>query len=385
MKKLAFVMILLPFLGWLSALPPQVYNMSFEQRNDGSKIIDVYYAFVDPENNPCTITMTVSADDGETFPIIPNPAFLSGDIGSGIQPGPTKHIIWNAGAENYQLEGNLYRIKLLAEDGTQATVPIDFVEMPGRPYIMGRTLGEGDEDEFPPHWVTLSPYAIGRYEVTQSQWQEIMGSNPSHSYGVGPNNPVYNVSWYSILKYCNLRSQLEGLTPVYTIFGSTNPSAWGIVPTTSNTAWDNAICNLQANGYRLPTEAEWEYAARGGTNWPDFIYSGGNVLDTVAWWGGNATFYGTKPVGTKAPNHLGIYDMSGNLWEFCWDWFQPYTPEPQTNPLGAPTGIHRIARGGYWLNLPHQCEVHQRSGYWSYQPVMHMGFRLARTIVIPHT
>lgn len=354
--------------------------MSFEQRNDGSKIIDIYYAFVDPEFNPCTITMTVSADDGETFPIRPTPANLSGDIGRGIVPGPNKHIIWNAGAEPYLLLGSLYRIKLTAEDGTQATVPIDFVEMPGRPYIMGRTLGPGDEDEFPPHWVTLSPYAIGRYEVTQAQWQEIMGSNPSIGYGVGPNNPVYLISWYSILKYCNLRSMLEGLSPVYTISGSTNPSAWGNVPTNTNASWDNASCNLHANGYRLPTEAEWEYAARGGTNWPDFIYSGGNVLDTVAWCGENASFYGTKPVGTKAPNHVGIYDMSGNLWEFCWDWFQPYTLEHQINPLGPPTGIHRIARGGYWLNLPHQCEVHQRSGYWSYHPVMHMGFRLARTL-----
>jgi formylglycine-generating enzyme required for sulfatase activity len=324
--------------------------------------------------------MSISADNGETFTIIPHLSYVSGDIGAGIMPGPNKQILWRAGSETMPLDGNQFRVKLKADDATLPEAPPNFIEMPGRPFIMGRTIGTGDEDDYPAHLVTLSPYAICKYETTQSEWQAIMGSNPAYGYGVGPNFPVYNVSWYSILKYCNLKSISENLDPVYSINGSTNPQTWGTVPTSSNVAWKSAICNLTANGYRLPTEAEWEYAARGGTNYPDYVYSGSNVLNTVGWYVGNNTPYGVKAVGTKAPNHLGIHDMSGNLWEYCWDWFTPYPAEDQVNPLGGPTGIHRIARGGYWLNQADVCQVHHRSGYWDYTGSYWMGFRLAKSL-----
>jgi formylglycine-generating enzyme required for sulfatase activity len=131
---------------------------------------------------------------------------------------------------------------------------------------------------------------MGKHEVTQREWRELMGNNPS--YFKGDNLPVENVNWYEAIEYCNKRSVKEGLAPVYR--GSGN----------------SITCDWSANGYRLPTEAEWEYAAKGGNkNFLTYVYAGSNTVDAVAWYGGNST----HPVGTKAPNDLGIYDLSGNV------------------------------------------------------------------------
>ncbi len=161
---------------------------------------------------------------------------------------------------------------------------------------------------------------MGKYEVTQREWTDIMGDNPATGYGVGDLYPVYNVSWYSVLRYCNLRSLAEGLVPAYTINGSTNPANWGATPIDFDPIWDAAICNWTANGYRLPTEAEWEYAARGASNTPDYLYAGSNDVDAVAWYYADGSADGNKPIGGKAPIALGLFDMSGNANELCWDW-----------------------------------------------------------------
>jgi len=263
---------------------------------------------------------------------------------------------------------------------TIGTVQSQFVCVPGGTFTMGNTLGGGISDELPTHSVTLSAFYIGKYEVTQSEWQTIMGSIPASGNGVGDNYPVYYVSWYSAIKYCNLLSMAESLTPAYTISGSTNPTNWGTVPDSANATWDAAICNWSANGYRLPTEAEWEYAARGGTTTPDYVYSGSDDIDVVAWYDGNNTPSGTKQVGQLQANSLGIYDMSGNVNEWCWDWysFNYYSSSPSNNPTGSDSGISRLLRGGSWRNNANSCRVSSRYSFPYNNSIIFIGFRLVR-------
>jgi len=263
------------------------------------------------------------------------------------------------------------------------STPSGFVYVQGGTFTMGDHFSESDsEDELPLHSVTLSDYHIGATEVTQKEWTDIMGSNPASGYGLGDTYPVYYVSWYEIIKYCNLRSIAEGLTPVYTISSSTDPAVWGTVPTSTNTTWNAAICNWSANGYRLPSEAEWEYASRGGIHNADNLrYSGCNLetdLTNYAWYSANSGS-STHPVGTKLPNQLGLYDMSGNLCEWCWDWYGSYTSDSVTNPYGTTTGSYRVGRGGVWYAIALHCRVVDRFYSFPYYSNFPLGFRLSRT------
>jgi formylglycine-generating enzyme required for sulfatase activity len=356
---------------------PIVSGMSAAQRSDGSYMVDVYYSVQDADSAHITIGLMVSSDGGNTWNISCD--LLSGDIGVNISPGINKHIIWNLGSEHPNIEAN-YHFKVTADDGYVPPVPGGFVLVPGGTFTMGRTTGTGDSEELPTHSVTLNSFYMGKYEVTQGEYQAIMGSNPAHNYGVGTSYPVYYVSWYSVIKYCNLRSMNEGLTPVYTISGTTNPANWGAVPTSNNSTWDAAICNWAANGYRLPTEAEWEYAARGGTNTPDYLYSGSNDINAVAWNLSNSSS-ASHIVGTKAANALGIYDMSGNVWERCWDWYSGsyYSSSPSTNPKGPTSGSARVVRGGSWYSGAGGCRVAFRNSVSPYTSYVWYGFRLCRS------
>lgn len=368
----------------LSSVPapptaPLVYNASVQQRLDGSRIVDIYYDIFDANNDLCTVALLLSSDNGVSFQDFPNPANLSGDLGPDIANGTGKHIVWNAGADGIAYDASTYRIRIVADDGS-IPIPENFVLVPGGTFLMGDTRGAGNSNELPVHSVTLNPFYIGKYEVTQAEYALYMpGSNWTSSYGLGDNYPAYYVSWYAILKYCNLRSLAEGLTPVYSISGSTNPADWGAVPTNYNTAWDAAICNWSANGYRLPTEAEWEYAARGGSTTPDYIYSGSNDINTVAWYSGNSGLT-SHPVGTKAPNGISTFDMSGNVWEWCWDWYSSsyYSSSPASNPTGPASGTGRVIRGGYWVNDAYDCRVANRSVNYPTYSYCRGGFRVCR-------
>jgi uncharacterized repeat protein (TIGR02543 family) len=258
------------------------------------------------------------------------------------------------------------------------------VYVPGGSFQMGNPDSSvGSSDERPVHTVTLTGFYMGRHEVTQGQWQAVMGSLPSSlstgtNYGRGDAYPVYYVSWYDALVFCNKLSMAEGLTPAYRISNSTDPSVWGTVPTSSNSTWNAAEVVSGATGYRLPTEAQWEYAAKGGNGSPgNYTYSGSNTAADVAWYDYNGGS-GSKEVGTKAANGLGIYDMSGNVWEWCWDWCGRYSSSAQTDPQGASSGSDRVERGGYWGS---SAEFVRSAGWGDDDPYYRyygIGFRLVR-------
>ena len=204
-------------------------------------------------------------------------------------------------------------------------VSFEMVYVEGGTFEMGATTEQGSDaykDEKPVHRVTLSDYYIGKYEVTQELWEAVMGSNPS--YFKGAQNPVESVSWNDCQEFVIRLNRLTGRT------------------------------------FRLPTEAEWEYASRGGNKSRHYKYSGSNNIDYVAWYTDNSGRK-THAVGTKTANELGIYDMSGNVWEWCSDWYGGYSAGAQTNPQGPSSGSGRVLRGGSWFSRARYCRVSIRS------------------------
>jgi len=233
----------------------------------------------------------------------------------------------------------------------------EMIYVAGGTFMMGSNDGEANEK--PVHKVTVSSFYIGKREVTQREWQDVMGSNSS--YFKGDDLPVELVSWYDAVDYCNKRSIKDGLTPCYSGSGS------------------SISCNWNANGYRLPTEAEWEYAARGGNKSKGYKYSGSDDLGSVAWFKSNSGDT-TQSVGTKQPNELGIYDMSGNVWEWCWDWFDEgyYSRSQSSDPIEVGSKLYRVVRGGSWFHNPADLRVWIRYGNYPSSRFSRFGVRLVR-------
>lgn len=230
--------------------------------------------------------------------------------------------------------------------------------------------------------VSVSSFYIDKYELSQRKYQVVMGASPSSNSG-NPDFPVEKVTWFNAIEFCNRASIREGLNPCYSYSSyGTNPDNWPSGWNSVAANHMNVSCNWSANGYRLPTEAEWHFAARGGALSNDYIYSGSNTLNDVAWHLTNSGFppY-SKQVGTKAANELGLFDMSGNVWEWVWDIYGNYPSPglfPEENPHGALSGTYRVLRGASILNHSGYFPLLHRNYLSATYNFMDVGFRLCR-------
>lgn len=256
------------------------------------------------------------------------------------------------GCFQYRLDSSM----LALMDTSVDTSAIGEVLINGGTFTMGCTSEQGDDcgsDESPTHEVTLTrDFYIMESEVTQGLYEAVMGNNPSGLQG--RDRPVENVIWYDAVEFANALSALQGLEECYSIEGE-------------DVEWSNMDCI----GWRLPTEAEWEYSARGGES---YRYAGSDNVDEVAWYYDNSG-YKTQDVCGKNRNGYGLCDMSGNVWEWVWDWHGDYSASPTEDPQGPTSGSARVLRGGSWKNNAWGVRVSNRITYsWNDD----LGFRLAR-------
>jgi len=255
--------------------------------------------------------------------------------------------LFGCGVEHVNAQGN----RFASYTETANNLNIEMIAVQGGTFMMGCTSEQSDncfDDEKPAHQVTVSDFYIGKYEVTQAQWMAVMGTNPF--YFKGDNLPVEEVSWNDVQEFIRKL---------------------------------NSVTN---KNYRLLTEAEWEFAARGGNSSRGYRYSGSNTVDNVAWYWENIPNqtsgnmgYGTQRAGTKSSNELGIHDMSGNVGEWCSDWYLSnyYNSSPQNNPQGPASGSDRVLRGGCWKGVTWSARVSSRGYYAPDYRTDHVGFRLA--------
>lgn len=271
----------------------------------------------------------------------------------------------------------------------------DMVLIEGGSFMMGRNASKDKvkgvefKSELPRHKVQLRSFYIGKYEVTVKEYKEFVKStgqrmpmapdsawfaehpdtkmfyplSKTQWWGWKDDFPMQNVNWFDAVKFCNWKSKKEGLKEVYTFV------------TKSEVKWD-----LSANGYRLPTEAEWEFAARGGNKSKGYIFAGSDNIDEVAWYDVSSNLKGPAKVGTKKPNELGLYDMSGNVWEWCNDYYSAsyYSRSPKDNPTGASINIYRVLRSGGWHYRADLSRIADRDGPEAGVSNYNYGFRLAR-------
>lgn len=333
MIKLVFFLLLSVFTA-VCSFGQTVSNVDAYQ--EGKNIIITY----DTDKAGSVGDVYCSTDGGRTWgaPL----KQVTGDVNKQV-PAGNHRIVWDVLSEREKLANANICFKVEVNSGkfTVNGVSFEMVRVEGGTFSMGATSEQGNEaysNEMPVHSVTLNSYYIGKTEVTQALWQAVMGRNPS--YFKGSDLPVEWVSWDVCQEFIQKLNHLTG------------------------------------RNFRLPTEAEWEFACRGGNNSRGYKYSGSNNLGSVAWYDGNS---GDKihPVGTKAPNELGIYDMSGNVWEWCSDWYADYTSYSQTNPTGPQSGSGRVYRGGSCSFSAWYCRSSNRGYFNPAYRDGYLGLRLA--------
>jgi formylglycine-generating enzyme required for sulfatase activity len=341
MKNRILLLLFLAAVG--TAKAQQIQNVQATQ--EGKTIVVSYDLTDNTSGSAYDVELYCSTDGGSTFgkPL----SAVSGDAGKEIKPGASRRISWDVLAEREKLTGN--RIVFEVRARTTDKTGIEMVFVKGGTFTMGCTSEQSDcdDDEKPAHQVTVSDFRMGKYEVTQKQWTEIIGSNPS-SFKNCEDCPVENVSWNDVQEFIKQLNRKTG------------------------------------KNYRLPTEAEWEYAARGGSTGSTSTssatatkYAGSNSIDEVAWYDNNSGSK-THPVGQKKPNELGLYDMTGNVWEWCSDWYGSdyYKNSPRNNPQGSASGSNRVLRGGSWSSGARYCRVALRNYGHPVDRVINDGFRL---------
>jgi len=360
MRGTFFAWVVMSFLcgaGPLQAGAPVISNVRAAQRA-GTGLVDIYYDLASP-SNALTVSVAVSTNSGAAFDA--PAASLSGDLSSGIAPGTGHHVVWNAGTDLVALYFPNVKVRVTADDSGAPIPPPspDMVWIPPGTFVMGSPASEAERgsDEVQ-HTVTLTHgFYMGKYAVTQGQYLAVVGSNPSYfttndliGNPISPdlNRPVETVSWYDATNYCALLTQSDRAA-------GRIPSSWG---------------------YRLPTEAEREYACRAGTT---TAFHFGSAIH-----GGMADFYDhyeydaaigdiwlaypsvpclmrTTTVGSYAPNAFGLYDMHGNVWEWCQDWYGSYPTGSVTDPQGPASSVSgRVFRGGSWNGYGSMCRSANR-------------------------
>ena len=356
----------------LSALatPPVVSNVRSAPR-PGTKLVEIQYDLAYAGPGPLAVSVLVSTDGGTSY-ALPASSFSGPGYGSGVTAGANRQIVWDAAADRTEpFPAERIRFRVVASE-----IPPDMAFIPPGPFAMGDPLKEGNSNETPLHKVYLGAFYMDRHFVTKSLWDRVYqwALNRGYSFenaglGKAADHPVHTVNWYDVVKWCNARSEIEGLTPCY----YTSPGRTTVYRTGQSDLANDWV-DWSANGYRLPTEAEWEKAARGGASghrfpWTDtdtITHSRANYYSTtrngydMSPTRGYYPFFHdkinpfTNSVGYFAPNGYGLFDMAGNIWQWCWDLYdserygQPSATEKDTRGPDSNRNGFRVMRGGSW-------------------------------------
>lgn len=354
-----------------------ISNVRVSQRPD-TGLVDIRYDLVTSHNQGMAVTVAISTDGGLSYDL--TPIRVTGDVGVGVLPGADKWIVWDAAGDWPDASSTNVFFQLTPGDAPPGMAPI-----PAGSFTMGNSMdpNEGHSQELPLHIVHVSAFHMDKHEVTGELWQEVRTWANANGYDLGalgaakaPDHPVHSVNWYEAVKWSNARSEKEGLVPAYY-----TEAAHTTVYRTGHVEMRNEWVKWDA-GYRLPTEAEWEQAARGGVEGRRFPWSDTDTIQhsranydsrsysydtsltreyhpTFATGGGPYT----SPVGYFAPNGYGLCDMAGNVWEWCWDWYGDfyYSASPSTDPRGPEAGSERVVRGSGWASRAFFCRVAARS------------------------